>query len=59
MQEKYIGLILAMLSSGLIGSSFVITKMGLNQAAKQSGGSATENHGYLNNGLWWAGMLTS
>ena len=58
LREKYIGLGLALASSFLIGSSFILTKMGLN--ASQSVGSlkAGDTYLYLKNGIWWAGMVT-
>ncbi|KAJ7137528.1 DUF803-domain-containing protein [Mycena crocata] len=59
--DKYIGLALAMASSIAIGTSTVITKMasvaqlrGLPIAA--DGTSATENGSYLRNPVWWGGM---
>ncbi|KNE58706.1 hypothetical protein AMAG_04258 [Allomyces macrogynus ATCC 38327] len=56
--EKYIGLTLAMLSSILIGSSFVITKVGLLDATRNNRGAAGTSHNYLKNAKWWLGMLT-
>lgn len=57
-REKYIGLGLALSSSLLIGTSFILTKMGLN--ASQSHGSikAGDSYTYLKNSIWWAGMVT-
>ncbi|KAJ1667712.1 hypothetical protein IW140_001230 [Coemansia sp. RSA 1813] len=55
--EKYIGMALAMSSSLLIGTSFVLTKKGLMEAASRYG-SATEGLQYFKNVLWWAGMVT-
>ena len=57
-REKYIGLGLALASSLLIGSSFILTKLGLN--ASQSVGSlkAGDSYSYLKNAVWWAGMVT-
>ncbi|KAJ7114831.1 magnesium transporter NIPA-domain-containing protein [Mycena epipterygia] len=52
--DKYIGLALAVASSLAIGMSTVITKMGLTAAA--DGTSATDNMSYLQNPVWWAGM---
>ncbi|KAJ6469396.1 magnesium transporter NIPA-domain-containing protein [Mycena sanguinolenta] len=54
--DKYIGLALAVSSSAAIGTSTVITKKGLTAAA--DGTSASENHSYLRNPVWWAGMST-
>ncbi|KAF8804661.1 DUF803-domain-containing protein [Phlegmacium glaucopus] len=60
MEDKYIGLLLAMASSAAIGSSFIITKKGLNDAALNSayGAQASDNMSYLWNPIWWAGMST-
>ncbi|EPB82297.1 hypothetical protein HMPREF1544_10977 [Mucor circinelloides 1006PhL] len=58
-QDKYIGLILAMSSSVFIGLSFIITKKGLINANKRHGTSAADGkHNYLTNWTWWAGMGT-
>ncbi|KAJ6572133.1 magnesium transporter NIPA-domain-containing protein [Mycena capillaripes] len=54
--DKYIGLALAVSSSAAIGTSTVITKKGLTAAA--DGTSASENLSYLRNPIWWAGMST-
>ncbi|KXS11007.1 DUF803-domain-containing protein, partial [Gonapodya prolifera JEL478] len=56
-----VGLLLAITSSGLVGTSFIITKRGLmSSSAKspESMGSAADSYLYLQNGLWWAGMVT-
>ncbi|KAI7874258.1 magnesium transporter [Mucor mucedo] len=59
LQEKYIGLILAMSSSVFIGLSFVITKKGLVSSKKRHGVSATDGkYHYLRNWTWWAGIGT-
>ncbi|CED83588.1 Uncharacterized conserved protein [Phaffia rhodozyma] len=62
LEDKYIGLTLAVASSLAIGTSFIITKKGLNQAgriASQNGhGSASDNLSYLKSPLWWAGIST-
>ncbi|KAJ2491534.1 hypothetical protein IWW37_002206 [Coemansia sp. RSA 2050] len=55
--EKYIGMALAMSSSLLIGTSFVLTKKGLMETTSRYG-SATEGLQYFKNVLWWAGMIT-
>ncbi|KAJ2867247.1 hypothetical protein GGH94_000973 [Coemansia aciculifera] len=55
--EKYIGMALAMSSSLLIGTSFVLTKKGLMETTSRYG-SATEGLQYFKNVLWWAGMTT-
>ncbi|KAJ7661036.1 magnesium transporter NIPA-domain-containing protein [Mycena rosella] len=54
--DKYIGLALAVASSVAIGTSTVITKKGLTAAA--DGTSATDNMSYLRNPIWWTGMST-
>ena len=56
-QDKYIGLALAITSTLGIGASFVITKKGLNAAAEQHGFEG-DNFTYLRNPTWWAGMVT-
>nr|BAK07667.1 predicted protein [Hordeum vulgare subsp. vulgare] len=53
------GIVLALLSSGFIGSSFIIKKKGLRRAALASGISAgVGGHSYLKEPLWWVGMIT-
>lgn len=56
-EDKYIGLALAMCSALAIGTSFVITKKGLIQVEERHG---VEGEGflYLRNPLWWAGIAT-
>ncbi|PWN30230.1 DUF803-domain-containing protein, partial [Jaminaea rosea] len=57
--QKTIGLILAIGSSLAIGTSFIITKRGLMDAAERGGmQNASEGHSYLQNPIWWAGMVT-
>lgn len=56
--DKYIGLMLAMLSSLAIGTSFIITKKGLIDATKRTGTSQAQGHAYLQNPIWWAGIIT-
>ncbi|TPX63909.1 hypothetical protein SpCBS45565_g06276 [Spizellomyces sp. 'palustris'] len=58
LDDKYVGLILALSSSVLIGTSFIITKMGLLDAARTHGGNAGDSYSYLQNYKWWAGMVT-
>ncbi|KAL0085256.1 magnesium transporter [Phycomyces blakesleeanus] len=59
LQEKYIGLTLAMCSSVFIGLSFIITKKGLINSKRRHGNAAEEGgHYYLRNWTWWAGMGT-
>lgn len=57
MEEKYIGLLLAVSSSLAIGTSFVITKKGLNASAEKHGFDG-EGFSYLQNPIWWAGIIT-
>lgn len=54
--DKYIGLALAMSSSLAIGTSFIITKKGLMQTSKSGGDNS--GHQYLQNPIWWAGIAT-
>lgn len=56
--DKYIGLALAMSSSLAIGTSFIITKKGLIDTASRSGADNNLNHEYLQNPIWWAGIAT-
>lgn len=55
--DKYIGLALAMSSSLAIGTSFIITKKGLLDTSRTGGDNAT-GHQYLQNPIWWAGIAT-
>ncbi len=57
MEDKYIGLALAVTSTLGIGASFVITKKGLNAAAERHGFEG-DGFEYLRNGTWWAGIIT-
>jgi drug/metabolite transporter (DMT)-like permease len=54
--DKYIGLALAISSSFAIGTSFIITKLGLKDASRH--GFDGDGHEYLKNPIWWAGMVT-
>lgn len=56
--DKYIGLALAMSSSLAIGTSFIITKKGLIDTASRSGSDNSLSHQYLQNPIWWAGIAT-
>ncbi|KAK4639264.1 hypothetical protein QC762_706720 [Podospora pseudocomata] len=56
LEEKYIGLALAMSSSLAIGISFVITKKGLMQAEERHGFEG-DGFVYLKNPMWWAGIV--
>jgi len=58
LEDKYIGLALAVSSSLAIGTSFIITKKGLMDAADRVSGPSTDTHTYLKNPIWWAGMMT-
>ncbi|KAI9314474.1 magnesium transporter [Dichotomocladium elegans] len=58
MESKYIGLILAICSSLLIGVSFVITKKGLQQCSSDSQAFASDSHKYLKSPVWWIGLIT-
>lgn len=49
---------LAMSSSLAIGASFVITKKGLNASIEKHGFNG-DGFGYLQNPVWWAGIITS
>lgn len=57
LEEKYIGLVLAVMSSIAIGTSFVLTKQGLTQTQDRTGFEG-KGYVYLKNPLWWAGMVT-
>ncbi|ORY30336.1 magnesium transporter NIPA-domain-containing protein [Naematelia encephala] len=69
-EDKYIGLALALGGTFLIGSSFIITKKGLIDAGKNPDNyphshqrqnaprNASEDLAYLRNPIWWAGMIT-
>ncbi|KAF9582528.1 hypothetical protein BGW38_000105, partial [Lunasporangiospora selenospora] len=58
--DKYVGLMLAVSSSLMIGISFVITKKGLIDSTSRHGGagSASEQYLFLRNPIWLLGMLT-
>lgn len=57
LEDKYIGLVLAFSGSLAIGTSFIITKKGLNDASERSSyANASDNYVYLKNPIWWAGM---
>ncbi|KAJ7658078.1 magnesium transporter NIPA-domain-containing protein [Mycena rosella] len=55
--KKYIGLAMAIVGSFAIGTSSVITKMGLTASA--DGTASTDNMAFLRNSMWWAGMGAS
>ncbi|KAG8388955.1 hypothetical protein BUALT_Bualt02G0179100 [Buddleja alternifolia] len=53
------GFVLALISSGFIGASFIIKKKGLRRAAAASGVRAgVGGYSYLLEPLWWIGMIT-
>ncbi|XP_078447258.1 putative magnesium transporter NIPA2 isoform X1 [Wolffia australiana] len=51
------GLILAVISSAFIGSSFIIKKKGLQKAGTSGIRAGEGGHSYLNEPLWWIGMI--
>ncbi|KAF8480443.1 DUF803-domain-containing protein [Russula ochroleuca] len=57
-EDKYVGLALAVSGTVAIGSSFIITKKGLNEAGERGHtySQASDDHAYLKNPVWWAGM---
>ena len=57
LEDKYIGLALAVTSTIGIGASFVITKKGLNAAADNHGFEG-DGFEYMKNPIWWSGMIT-
>ncbi|EIN09076.1 DUF803-domain-containing protein [Punctularia strigosozonata HHB-11173 SS5] len=57
LEDRYIGLALAVSGTVAIGTSFIITKKGLNDAS-HANGKASEGYAYLRNPLWWAGIST-
>ncbi|KAG4962010.1 hypothetical protein JHK85_039457 [Glycine max] len=59
-RENLKGLILALVSSGFIGASFIIKKQGLRRAAAVYGVRAgVGGYYYLLEPLWWVGMITT
>ncbi|TIA94376.1 hypothetical protein E3P81_00132 [Wallemia ichthyophaga] len=60
MEERWIGLLLAISSSVAIGLSFIITKKGLQDSNNKSNShvSASDKLLYLKNPIWWAGIIT-
>ena len=57
MEDKYIGLSLAIAAGFGIGSSIVITKKGLQHASERHGFEGS-GHQYFKSPIWWAGMIT-
>ena len=56
-QDKYIGLALAILSTMAIGTSFVITKKGLLEASERHGFEG-DGFAYFKSPIWWGGIVT-
>ncbi|KAL8738793.1 MAG: hypothetical protein Q9181_000471 [Wetmoreana brouardii] len=56
-EEKYIGLALAIVSTMAIGTSFVITKKGLLEASERHGFEG-DGFAYLKSPTWWGGIVT-
>lgn len=54
-QFKIVGILLAVMSGVLIGSSFVFKKKGL--LASQGDGKLGEGVAYLKSAMWWTGMI--
>ncbi|KAK2967082.1 hypothetical protein RJ640_029157, partial [Escallonia rubra] len=55
--DNMIGLILAMVSSLFIGTSFILKKKGLKRAAAAGTSAGVGGYTYLLQPLWWAGMV--
>ncbi|MCO5569521.1 hypothetical protein L7F22_023234 [Adiantum nelumboides] len=56
--ENLVGLVLALLSSFFIGSSFILKKKGLMRAGASGLRAGVGGYSYLSEPLWWAGMIT-
>ncbi|RDW57447.1 hypothetical protein BP6252_13785 [Coleophoma cylindrospora] len=56
LNDEYIGVALAVCGSGLIGSSYVTTKIGLRDASDRHGFKG-DGFEYVKNPLWWTGMI--
>jgi hypothetical protein len=54
--DQYIGVTLAVCGSVAIGSSYVITKIGLRDAEKRHGFNG-DGFEYFKNPTWWTGMI--
>ncbi|CAN1829028.1 Probable magnesium transporter NIPA6 [Linum perenne] len=52
------GFVLAVVSSGFIGSSFIFKKKGLRRAGVNGPRAGVGGYGYLWEPLWWIGMIT-
>ncbi|KAL3419351.1 hypothetical protein PVAG01_09573 [Phlyctema vagabunda] len=57
LEDKYIGLALAITSTMAIGTSFVITKKGLIDAEERHGFEG-DGFTYLKSPIWWGGIVT-
>ncbi len=57
LEDKFIGLALAILSTMAIGTSFVITKKGLLEACERHGFEG-DGFAYLKSLTWWGGIVT-
>ncbi|GAA0172242.1 secondary carrier transporter [Lithospermum erythrorhizon] len=57
MSDNVRGLVLAMLSSLFIGTSFILKKKGLKRAAAAGLRAGVGGYAYLLQPLWWAGMI--
>ncbi|KAH9223149.1 magnesium transporter, partial [Leptodontidium sp. 2 PMI_412] len=57
MRDEYIGVGLAVFGSFIIGSSYVITKMGLGDASERHGFKG-DGYEYVKSPMWWGGMIT-
>ena len=56
-EDKYVGLALAIVSTAAIGTSFVITKKGLLEASERHGFEG-DGFAYLKSPIWWGGIIT-
>ncbi|XP_041462144.1 magnesium transporter NIPA2-like [Lytechinus variegatus] len=56
-EDFYIGLTLAICSSGFIGSSFVVKKQALIKISSYAVRAGDGGHAYLKEWLWWAGFI--
>ena len=56
-EDKYVGLALAIVSTAAIGTSFVITKKGLLEASERHGFEG-DGFAYLKSPTWWGGIIT-
>lgn len=54
--DRYTGVALAICSSAVIGSSYVVTKIGLKDAQKRHGFKG-DGFEYFRNPVWWTGMV--